>query len=233
MSLGRLFRCVIMGAPGSGKGHISKKIAANYGAMHIAPGDILRAHIQKGSAVGMEAQKYIMEGRLVPDKLLQGLIDREISSADNKSFILDGFPRTRAQAVHLDGLVDIDFVLNLDIPDSMIVNMLKSRLVHVPSGRVYNVQTNKPKSPGVDDETGEPLLRRPDDDPKVVSKRLNSYYDMNWPVLRFYQKKYKVHTVTGRNHFILWPKVKKYMNRRLHKCPKLKFRSTSNVLHRN
>lgn len=206
-----------MGAPGSGKGHISKKMAADYGAVHIAPGDILRQHIQKGTKVGKEAAQFISDGRLVPDELLQGLIDREIQRADKKSIILDGFPRTLAQARHLDSLVDLDFVLNLDIPDSAIVNMLKSRLVHVPSGRVYNEQTNKPKSPGKDDETGEELMRRPDDNPVVVAKRLGNYYNQNWPILRFYQKRFKVHNVAGRTHFILWPKVRRYMNKRLHK----------------
>lgn len=229
MSIARRFQALIMGPPGSGKGHISKKICSIYGATHIAAGDILRQHIQKRTQLGKEAVQYTSTGRLVPDRLLMNIMERAIDEADDKNFILDGYPRTMPQARHLDSLVDLDFVLNLDIPDEAIVDMLKARLVHVPSGRVYNENTNAPLKAGLDDATGEPLQRRADDSPKVVAKRLGAYLKQSWPVLEHYKNQFKVYTVQGRSHVILWPKVRKYMNRRLHKCPELKFKPCKNT----
>lgn len=229
MSVARRFRALIMGPPGSGKGHISKKICSLYGAIHIAAGDILRQHIQKRTKLGREAIQYTSTGRLVPDRLLRNIMEAAIEKADDRNFILDGYPRTLQQAKHLDSLVDLDFVINLEIPDEAIVEMLKARLVHVPSGRVYNENTNAPRKAGLDDETGEALQRRADDNPVVVAKRLRSYLKESWPVLQHYKNRFKVYTVQGRSHLILWPKVRKYMNRRLHKCPELKFKPRKNT----
>lgn len=229
MSVARRFRALIMGPPGSGKGHISKKICSLYGAIHIAAGDILRQHIQKRTKLGREAVQYTSTGRLVPDRLLRDIMEAAIEKADDRNFILDGYPRTLPQAKHLDSLVDLDFVINLEIPDEAIVEMLKARLVHVPSGRVYNENTNAPRKAGLDDETGEALQRRADDNPVVVAKRLRSYLKESWPVLQHYKNRFKVYTVQGRSHIILWPKVRKYMNRRLHKCPELKFKPRKNT----
>ncbi|KAH8405357.1 hypothetical protein KR222_006302, partial [Zaprionus bogoriensis] len=213
----RGFRTMIMGPPGSGKGHISEQIMRVYGAVHIAAGDILRKHIQRKTKLGKVAEQYTSKGRLVPDHLLQGIIAMAIYKAGKSNFILDGYPRTLAQAQHLDSLVNLDFVVNLQIADEAIVDMLRNRMVHVPSGRVYNAAAKAPKTAGLDDITGERLQRRADDHPRVVKIRLESSQDQMWPVLRHYQKQYKLITFRGRQHQSLWPQVQKYMNRRLNK----------------
>lgn len=218
-----MFRCLIMGPPGSGKTFISKKVAANYGAIYFSAEDMVRQHIKKKSPQGREAFKYVNVNRPVPDKLLYSIIDREIELADNKSFILDDFPRTVSQAKHLEDMVDLDFVLNLNMPDSAIVNLLRTREFHTPSDREYNEQTNAPYTRGLDDQTSDKLVRLPKDDPLLMAKKLKKFVNQNWPIYRYYQRKFKVYNVTGRTHFILWPKVRKYMNRRLHLCPDLKF----------
>lgn len=213
-----------MGPPGSGKKYIARRVAANYGAHYLGIDEIIGRHIRKGTPQGKQANEYLSRNRLVPDKLLHTIMGRELDLVGNNSFILNGYPNTVKQAVYLDDQVDLDFVINLDIPDSSIVNMLKTRLVHKPSGREYNEKTNKPYTPGLDDQTSDRLVRRLQDHPKKMAKTLNRYAHQNWPVFRYYQRRFKVFNVSGRTHFILWPKVRRYMNRRLHKCPTLKFK---------
>ncbi|KAH8365554.1 hypothetical protein KR093_001948, partial [Drosophila rubida] len=210
----RGFRALIMGPPGCGKGHISEKIVKKYGAVHIAAGDILRKHISEGTNLGREAEKYISKGALVPDSLLLGVIGTAVYKAGKRNWILDGFPRTLAQARHLEKVAHLDMVINLQIPDEAILNMLKYRLVHVPSGRVYNLGSKAPMVRGLDDVTGEKLERRADDRPLVVMARLESFVHQMEPVIRFYRKRHLLHTIYGRQHQSIWPLVERYLIKR-------------------
>ncbi|KAH8302309.1 hypothetical protein KR044_005025, partial [Drosophila immigrans] len=210
----RGFRALIMGPPGCGKGHISDKIVAKYGAVHIAPGDILRKHISEGTNLGREAQKYTRKGLLVPDALLLGVLGTAIYKAGNRNWILDGFPRNVEQAKHLESIAQLDMVINVQIPDEAILDMLKYRLVHVASGRVYNLVVKQPIVPGKDDVTGEPLERRADDKPLVVMARLAAFDNQMQPVIRFYRKRNVLHTIAGRTHESIWPLVERYMLKR-------------------
>lgn len=222
-----------MGPPGSGKTYISRKVATNYNAIYLSADDMVSRHIRKKTAEGREAFKYVNLQRPVPDKLLYSIMDREIELAGNKSFILDDFPQTVSQAVHLEDMVDLDFVINLSMPDAAIVDLLKTREYHKPSNREYNVQTNPPYTPGLDDQTSDKLVRLPKDDPLFMAKKLRQFVNLNWPIYRYYQRRFKVYNVTGRTHFILWPKVRKYMNRRLHLCPEIKMtaRKCTGLMH--
>jgi len=229
MSHLRGFRALIMGLPGSGKGHISEKIVQKYGAVHISAGDILRQHISQGTPLGKEVEQLTRKGILVPDHLIHGIISTAIFKAGDRNFILDGYPRTLSQAKHLQSLVNLDMVIKLDIPDSAIIDMLKMRLVHVPSGRVYNEGAKAPLNPGLDDITGEKLVRRPDDTPSVVMDRLAAFDFHMHPVIRFYRKRNILFTVTGRQHRNLWPLVEKLLNKRFGKSPVRAFRPRSNI----
>ncbi|XP_064542230.1 GTP:AMP phosphotransferase AK3, mitochondrial-like [Drosophila montana] len=210
----RGFRALIMGPPGSGKGYVSDKIVQTYGAVHICAGDILRKHIHNRTVLGKKASELISQGLLLPDHLLAGVISTAVYNVSNRNFILDGYPRTLAQAKHLESLLKLDVVFNLDIPVEAIIDVLRHRQIHVPSGRVYNEGDRAPLVPGRDDLTGEPLERRPDDRPKVVLARLAAFDGQTNPVIRFYRKKHILHTITGRSHGSLWPLVEKFLKRR-------------------
>jgi len=229
MSHLRGFRALIMGLPGSGKGHISEKIVQKYGAVHISAGDILRKHITEGTTLGKKAEELTRQGILVPDHLMHGIIGTAIYKAGDRNFILDGYPRTLSQAKHLEDLVKLDMVIKLVIPPSTIIDMLKDRLVHVPSGRVYNESAKAPLVPGLDDITGEKLIRRPDDSPSVVSARLAAFDYYMQPVIRFYRKRRILYTFTGRQHRNLWPLVERFLNKRLGKTPVKVFRPKRNL----
>lgn len=214
---------------GSGKGHISEKIVKKYGAVHIAAGDILRKHISEGTTLGKKVEELTRQGILVPDHLMHGIIGTAIYKAGDRNFILDGYPRTLSQAKHLEELVKLDMVIKLVIPHSAIIDMLKDRLVHVPSGRVYNESAKAPLVPGLDDITGEKLIRRPDDTPSVVSARLATFDFHMQPVIRYYRGKDILVTITGRQHRNLWPLVEKYLDKRLGKTAVRKFRPKRNL----
>ncbi|KAJ8960538.1 hypothetical protein NQ318_013826 [Aromia moschata] len=132
-------------------------------------------------AIGIEAQKYIKEGKLVPDDVMIKFISSELKKVQNPAWLLDGFPRTVAQAKALWDIEKLDLVINLDVPFQIIIDRVKGRWVHLPSGRVYNVGFNAPKVPGKDDVTGEPLVQRDDDKPEVVLKRLEQYEKNDTP----------------------------------------------------
>lgn len=229
MSRMRGFRILIMGPPGSGKGYVSDMIVKTFGAVHIAAGDILRKHIHQGTILGKHALKMISRGQLVPDHLLQGVIATAVFKVQDRNFILDGYPRNLAQAKHLQSLVDLDMVLNLNVPDEAIVNMLKNRLVHTPSGRVYNQGSAAPRVPGLDDVTGERLTRRVDDHPRVVQIRLAAFDEQMKPVIRYYMKQNILYEITGRQHQNLWPLVYKFLKKTWIKRPVRVFRPRRNL----
>ncbi|XP_030625551.1 GTP:AMP phosphotransferase AK3, mitochondrial isoform X2 [Chanos chanos] len=175
MGLQTIFRAVIMGPPGSGKGTVSSRISQSFGLKHLSSGDILRANIQAKT----------------------------------------GFPRTVAQAEALDTMCSVDTVINLNVPFDTIKERLTSRWVHLASGRVYNIDFNPPKIPGLDDVTGEPLIQRDDDTPDTVSRRLKAYENQTQPVLEYYRSKGVLETFTGTETNKIWPHVHAFLSKRL------------------
>lgn len=203
------FRAVILGAPGSGKGTISSRIVKVFGVTHISSGDKLREHVTNGTDIGKQVKKFMDEGGLVPDDTIISLVTHEIESTLNKNYLLDGFPRTLAQAEKLQKIQPANLVLNLIVPHSVIIDRIKSRWVHMPSGRVYNTGFNDPKVPGKDDVTGEPLSQRIDDRPDVVAKRLGYYVSETGPVIGYYKKLGILQDFEGNATDEIWPKISK------------------------
>ncbi|XP_058058872.1 GTP:AMP phosphotransferase AK3, mitochondrial [Anopheles bellator] len=215
MTSGKLFRAIIMGAPGSGKGTVSSRIVHGFNLKHISSGDLLRWNIARGTELGRVAEKYIKEGKLVPDIYITKCILSELEQIKTQSWLLDGFPRTREQADDLWQQERIDSVINLEVPFDVIIERIESRLVHLPSGRVYNRGFNDPKTPGRDDVTGEPLSQRPDDNPVAVRKRLEIYDACAKPINEYFDQKGVLTTFKGSATDEIWPHVKKYLETKL------------------
>ena len=182
-------RIILLGAPGAGKGTQAKLIMEKFGIPQISTGDMLRAAVKAGTSLGLQAKDIMAAGGLVSDDLIIALVKERISSSDcANGFLFDGFPRTIPQAeALLDAGVNIDYVIEIDVPDEEIVERLSGRRVHEASGRVYHVIHNAPKREGLDDVTGEPLVQRPDDQEDTVRKRLQVYHQQTKPLVGFYQ----------------------------------------------
>ncbi|XP_072173256.1 GTP:AMP phosphotransferase AK3, mitochondrial-like [Diadema setosum] len=209
--MSRIFRAIIMGPPGSGKGTISSRIVAAFNLNHLSSGDLLRSQIQQKTEAGLHAKKFIDEGGLVPDDVMVKLITGELHKMSS-SWLLDGFPRTVAQAEALSADQDIDSVVNLDVPFEVIIQRLEGRWLHPGSGRVYNLEWNPPKEPFKDDETGEPLIQRDDDKPATVKARLQAYEKLTRPVLDFYRSKGILKEFQGTESNKIWPHVESYLS---------------------
>lgn len=182
-------RIILLGAPGAGKGTQAQFLMAKFGIPQISTGDMLRAAIKAGSDLGIKAKEVMDAGQLVSDELIIGLVKERITQDDCKSgFLLDGFPRTipQADAMKENG-VAIDYVIEFDVPDSVIVERMAGRRVHSGSGRVYHLVYNPPKVEGKDDDTGEDLSIRPDDEEATVRKRLGVYHEQTKPLVQYYQ----------------------------------------------
>jgi adenylate kinase len=183
-------RLILLGAPGAGKGTQANFIKEKYNIPQISTGDMLRAAIKAGTQLGLEAKKVMDAGQLVSDDIIIGLVKERLKDEDCKNgYLFDGFPRTVAQADAMkDSGVNIDYVLEIDVPDDMIVERMSGRRTHQPSGRVYHVKFNPPKAEGVDDVTGEPLVQRDDDKEETVMKRLSVYHNQTEVLLGYYNK---------------------------------------------
>lgn len=182
-------RIILLGAPGAGKGTQAQFLMAKFGIPQISTGDMLRAAISAGTELGKKAKEVMDAGQLVSDELIIGLVKERISQDDCKAgFLLDGFPRTipQADAMKENG-VAVDSVIEFDVPDEVIVERMGGRRVHAGSGRVYHIVYNPPKVEGKDDETGEDLAIRPDDEEATVRKRLNIYHEQTKPLVDYYQ----------------------------------------------
>jgi adenylate kinase len=181
-------RLILLGAPGAGKGTQATYICQKYGIPQISTGDMLRAAVKAGTALGVAAKKIMDSGALVSDEIIIGLVKERIAQADcAKGFLFDGFPRTipQAEAMKAAG-VKLDYVLEIDVPPAAIIERMSGRRSHPASGRTYHLTFNPPKRPGVDDVTGEPLVQRDDDREETVLKRLQVYTAQTRPLVDYY-----------------------------------------------
>jgi len=182
-------RLILLGAPGAGKGTQAKFITERLGIPQISTGDMLRAAVKAETELGLAAKAVMDAGGLVSDDIIIGLVNERIAQPDcERGFLFDGFPRTIPQAqAMVDAGVDLDHVLEIAVDDEEIVGRLSGRRVHPASGRVYHVEHNPPKEPGLDDATGEPLVQRDDDREETVRKRLAVYHEQTSPLVAFYR----------------------------------------------
>jgi adenylate kinase len=181
-------RLILLGAPGAGKGTQAAFICQKYGIPQISTGDMLRAAVKAGSPMGLAAKQVMDSGGLVSDDIIIGLVKERIAQPDcANGFLFDGFPRTipQADAMKTAG-VNLDLVLEIDVPDTAIIERMSGRRVHVASGRTYHVKYNPPKVDGQDDVTGEPLIQRDDDKEETVRKRLEVYQAQTRPLVDYY-----------------------------------------------
>ncbi|MDD6318414.1 MAG: adenylate kinase [Succinatimonas hippei] len=182
-------RIILLGPPGAGKGTQAQNITKAFGIPQISTGDMLRAAIREGTELGKAAKAVMDRGELVSDDIILGLVKERIAQSDCKNgFLFDGFPRTIPQAQALvDNSIDIDAVVEIQVPDDKIVKRMSGRRVHLASGRTYHIVYNPPKVEGKDDVTGEPLVIRPDDREETVRSRLKVYHEQTEPLVRFYR----------------------------------------------
>ncbi|MCK9453583.1 MAG: adenylate kinase [Sulfurimonas sp.] len=192
-------RIILLGAPGAGKGTQAGFLTKRYNIPQISTGDMLRAAIKAGTELGKVAKAAMDAGQLVTDDIIIGLVKERIKENDCKGgFLLDGFPRTIAQADALANAgIEIDAVIEIDVPDSEIVKRMSGRRAHLASGRTYHIVYNPPKVDGKDDITGEDLVQRDDDKEEVVLDRLKVYHEQTKPLIGYYKEQaQKVESLT-------------------------------------
>ena len=183
-------RLILLGAPGAGKGTQAAGICKRFGIPQISTGDMLRAAVKAGTPLGLEAKKVMESGSLVSDDIIIGLVKERIAEPDcANGFLFDGFPRTIPQAEAMKSAgVRLDYVLEIDVPDSSIIERMSGRRVHVASGRTYHLRFNPPKVESRDDITGEELIQRVDDLEETVKKRLAVYAKQTQPLVAYYKR---------------------------------------------
>jgi adenylate kinase len=189
-------RVVFLGPPGAGKGTQARHLHERFGLEHISTGDMLRQNLAQGTPLGLEAQGYMQRGELVPDDLVIAMIEAELGRV-RRGFVMDGFPRTVAQARALDGLLarrgkPLDAAVSFRGDRDALIARLASRWTNPRNGRTYNALTNPPKRTGIDDEDGKELVQREDDRPETVAKRLDVYEAQTRPLVEYYRKKGKL-----------------------------------------
>lgn len=184
-------RIVLLGPPGAGKGTQAEVLCKNFNLPHISTGNMLREAIQSGTQLGRQAKKLMDDGILVSDEVIVSIVVERIKQEDCKSgFLFDGYPRTIPQAEALDQKsIEIDAVIEIDVPDREIIKRMEGRRVHLGSGRNYHVLFNPPKIADKDDQTGEPLIQREDDKSDTVKDRLDIYRTQTQPLIKFYVDK--------------------------------------------
>lgn len=183
-------RIILLGAPGAGKGTQAGFLTKKYNIPQISTGDMLRAAIKAGTDMGKMAKAAMDAGQLVTDEIIIGLVKDRIAEGDCKNgYLLDGFPRTLAQADAVTNAgINIDAVIEIDVPDSEIVKRMSGRRAHLASGRTYHIVYNPPKIEGKDDVTGEELVQRDDDKESVVLDRLKVYHELTSPLIGYYKE---------------------------------------------
>jgi adenylate kinase len=211
---------LMFGKPGAGKGTLTARLVKKYDIVSLSTGDLLRQHIAERTEVGREAEEIVASGGLLPDEMVLKVVTSRLDKLHNKHWILDGFPRTLAQGELLDKHlktqhIPLSLVINLDVPDEVNLSRISDRWVHLPSGRVYNMSYNRPKVDGLDDETGEALTKRPDDNPEVYARRLAQFYESTSPLLSYYETLSrknaegvpKLVTLQGTTSDEIWPRL--------------------------
>ena len=194
---------IMLGAQGTGKGTVAGLISEQTGLPQISTGDIFRKNISEKTPLGVEADKYISKGNLVPDELTIKMIKERLAEKDvENGVILDGFPRTEAQAIALDKMLEeegkkVDLVIDLSSPKEEILDRIVTRRICPKCKAVYNTKLNKPKKEGICDTCGEKLVLRDDDKPETVSKRLTVYHEQTQPLIDYYTKQDVLKTVDG------------------------------------
>jgi adenylate kinase len=191
-------KAIIFGAPGAGKGTYSSRLQTKLGVDVIAMGDIFRESVKQDTELGKKVKSYVEKGALVPDSVVIEVLKERLSRVPKgKGFILDGFPRTIEQADTLEGITSIDVILQLDVPDEIIIQRLSSRRICKKCGEVYNIRFLKPKKEGICDKCGGELYLRADDNPEVIKNRLQVYKDQTEPLIAYYKKKKIPFVVSG------------------------------------
>ena len=182
-------RLILLGPPGAGKGTQAGFLKEKFGIPQISTGDMLRAAVKAESALGVAAKKVMDAGGLVPDGIVIQLVRDRLRMPDcARGYLFDGFPRTIPQAQAMrEAHVRIDFVLEIDVPDSEIIERMSGRRVHLQSGRTYHVRFNPPRVPGKDDVTGEELIQREDDLEETVRRRLGIYHAQTSQLVGYYE----------------------------------------------
>jgi len=181
-------RLILIGPPGAGKGTQAAFVTQHYGIPQISTGDMLRAAVKACTPLGLEAKKVMDAGQLVSDDLIIGLVHDRLAQPDcAHGYLFDGFPRTIPQADALkEARITLDYVVEIDVPESDIIERMSGRRMHPPSGRTYHVRFNPPKTDGLDDVTGEPLVQRDDDKEDTVRQRLSVYREQTRPLVNYY-----------------------------------------------
>jgi len=188
-------KLILLGAPGAGKGTQAVNLSQRLSIPHISTGDIFRANIKEGTELGKKAKEFIDRGLLVPDDLTVSIVKDRLQKPDcSKGFLLDGFPRTIPQAERLDEVLrdmgmELDAVINLDVPDEVIVRRMAGRRVCRNCGMAYHIVTNPPKSEGRCDSCGDELIIRDDDKEETVLERLRTYHEKTEPLIDYYEEK--------------------------------------------
>jgi len=181
---------IFLGPPGAGKGTYASRLTPILGIPHISTGDIVRDEIKAQTELGKTIKEYSDKGELVPDEIITRLLVKRLRKPDHeRGFILDGFPRTIKQAEALDKISKIDLVINLNVPDEIIIKRLSNRLTCRRCGTIYNKLTLKPKRDNICDECGGQLYQREDDKPEIIQERLNVYRKKTEPLIEYYKKK--------------------------------------------
>lgn len=198
-----MLNIILMGLPGAGKGTQAEKIKEKYQVPHISTGDMFRSSIKEGTVLGKKAKSFMDQGALVPDEVTIGIVEERLQKEDcEKGFLLDGFPRTIAQAEALQKILNkldttLDYVLHVDVPDENLVERLSGRRTCPTCGRTYHVIYNPPIKEGVCDKDGTALIQRTDDEAEMVKKRLEVNKEQTKPLLDFYEEKGYLATVNG------------------------------------
>ena len=194
---------ILLGPPGCGKGTQAQKLINEFGFVQLSTGDMLRAAISKGTEIGLEAKSIIDKGELVSDEIVIGIVRERIFSKEcEPGYMLDGFPRTLAQAEKLNQILSdrnqkIDVVIRLCVPEDMLVRRIAGRRFHIKSGRSYNIEFNPPKIEGKEDLTGAKLVPREDDKEEIVESRLKTYYELTEPLVGYYKKEGLLKEIDG------------------------------------
>lgn len=196
-------KLILLGAPGAGKGTIASLLTEHYSIPAISTGNIIREALKSGSELGLKAKSYMDSGALVPDEVVIEIIKDRLDKDDCKNgFILDGFPRTIAQAEALDKMgIDIDVVLDIEADDNMIVRRLSGRRVCEKCGTPYHIVNIPPKKEGICDKCAGTLVQRKDDEPNTVVERLAVYHEVTEPLIDYYKKSGKLKVVDGKEAF--------------------------------